>query len=232
MKHINYILIFLILVGCSSTRNLSKNSSIPTKFVFKKSIVYSQNGISNLKSKQDSLIDVTYKAEGKDSLKNKKLKDMQMIDFLSQTPETEVYLEIQNDTIWRYTKQNNKMIGDYLMIKKDSGILNYYNKSKSLNYRKYNLFAGNDEYELYENKKDRKVIKGFDCFKLTLVKIDKESELGNTLYEMYVTDQFELPIHSVINLTKFVPNTFPMEIRVSEEKLSGIAELYELIEIE
>jgi hypothetical protein len=48
---------------------------------------------------------------------------------------------------------------------------------------------------------------------------------------MYVTDQIELPIHSVINISKFVPNSFPMEILVSEENLSGLANLYELIEI-
>lgn len=232
MKGFNHILIFLLLISCSTTKKLSKNGSIPTKFVFKKSMVSSQRGISNLKLKQDSLIDVMYSPNRKDSLKNKKLEDMQITDFLSQTPETIVHIEIQNDTIWRYTKQNDKMIGDYLMIQKNSGILNYYDKSKSLNYKKYNLFARNDEYEIYEDKKDRKEIKGFDCFKLKLVKIHKESDLGNTIYEMYVTEQFELPVHSVINLTKFVPNIFPMEIKVSEEKLSVMSELYELIKIE
>jgi len=195
-------------------------------------MVTSQSGISDLKSKTDSLIDVTYNPKGKDSLMNKRLKEMQMTEFLAQTPETEIYVEVQKDSIWRYTKQNGAMIGDYFMIQKNSGILNYYDKSKSVNYRKYDLFSQNQEYEIIENKKDRKEINGFDCFKLKLVKIDKESDLGNTIYEMYVTDQIDLPIHSVINLTKLVPNTFPMEIKVSEEKLSGMAELYELIGIE
>jgi len=231
-KHINYILIILFLVGCSSTKELTKNNSKPTKFVFKKSIVSSQNGISDLKSKTDSLIDATYNPSRKDSVMNKKLREMKMINFLTQTPETEIYVDIQNDSIWRYTKQKGIMIGDYFMIQKNSGILNYYDKTKTVNWRKYDLFTENDEYEITENRKDRKKIKGFDCFKLTFVKKDTESDLGNTIYEMYVTDKIDLPVHSVVNLTKLVPNTFPMEIRISEENLSGLVELYELIEIE
>lgn len=232
MKHINYILIFLFLVGCSSTKKLKENNSKPTKFVFKKSMVSSQSGISNLESKMDALIDVTYKPNGKESLTNKKLKEMQMTEFLTQTPEAEIYVEIQNDSIWRYTKQKGKMIGDYFMIKKNSGILNYYDKSKSINYKKYDLFAHNDEYQIVKNPKDKKFIKSLECYKLTIIKKDKESALGNTIYEMYVTEQIELPIHSVVNLTKLIPNKFPMEIKIWKEKLSGMSELYELIEIE
>lgn len=232
MKHKNYILILLILVSCSTSKKLTERISQPTKFVFKKSMVSSQKGITELKSKTDSLIDATYNPKEKDSLMNKMLKEMQMTEFLSQTPETEIYVEVKNDSIWRHTKQNGQMIGDYFMVQKDSGILNYYDKSKSVNYRKYDLFAKNHKYEIIENRKDRKEINGFDCYKLTLIKQDAESDLGNTIYEMYVTDQIELPVHSVINLTKLIPKTFPMEIKISEEKLSGIAEQYELIKIE
>ncbi len=149
-----------------------------------------------------------------------------------QTPETELFIEVKNDSIWRHTKQDGKIIGDYFMIEKNLGILNYYDKSKSVNYRKYDLFAKNDEYEIIEDRKDRKDISGFDCYKLIMVKQDTKSDLGNTIYEMYVTDEIDLPLHSVINLTKRVPNTFPMEISITEEKLPGQAERYELIRIE
>ena len=64
-----------------------------------------------------------------------------------------------------------------------------------------------------------------------MIKKDPLSELGNTNYEMYVTDKLELPVHSVINLTQFVPDTFPMEIKITEEKLTGMSEVYTLIHI-
>lgn len=232
MKHINYILILLILISCSTSKKLTEPSSQPTKFVFKKSMVSSKSGITELKSKTDSLINATYNPKRKDSLMNKELKEMQMTEFLIQTPETEIYIEVKNDSIWRYTKQNGKLIGDYFLIQKNSGVLNYYDKSKTVNYRKYDLFAKNHKYEIIENRKNKKEINGFDCYKLTLITKDEETDMGNTIYEMYVTDKIELPIHSVINLTKLVTNTFPMEIRISEEKLSGLAEQYELIKIE
>ena len=231
MKHTIYILVLLILVGCSSTKKLTENNSKPAKFIFKKSIVATQSGISNLESKTDSLIDTSYNPNGTDSLINKKIKGIQMTDFLTQTPQTEIYVEVINDSIWRHTKQNGKMIGDYFMINRSNGILYYYDKSKSVNYRKYDLFAQNDEYIVTENRKDRKDIKGFDCYKLTLIRKDLESDLGNTVYEMYVTELIDLPAHSVINLTKQISNIFPMEIKVSEKNLPGMTESYELIEI-
>ena len=232
MKHITHILIFLFLAGCSSTKELAKNNTQHTKFVFKKSMVSSETGILNFESKHDSLIDAMVSPEGKDSLMNKQLKALQMTDFLTQTSDTEIHIEVQNDSVWRYKKLKGEMIGDYVMIPKDNGILHYYDRSKSINYSKSDLFGGNYEYEVSVNRKDRKEIKGFNCFKLTLVRFDEESDFGNTIYEMYVTDQINLPIHSVINVGKFLPETFPMEIKLFEEKLPGLVEQYELIEIE
>jgi hypothetical protein len=223
---------WIILILNLSISVVYGQSKQPKKFVFKKSMISSKSGIADLESKTGSLIDATYKPNEKDSLINRKLKEVQMTEFLTQTPETEIYVEIQNDSIWRHTKQKDKIIGDYFMIQKNNGILNYYDKSKSVNYKNYDLFAQKNKYEIIENRKDKKQIKGFDCYKLTLIKKDTESDLGNTIFEMYVTDQIELPIHSVINLNKLVPNTFPMEIKISKEKLSGIIELYELIRVE
>ncbi len=232
MKYIAYFLLLLISINCSAQEKIAEESKYPTRFVFKKSLLTTQQGVAGLKSKTDSLIDAQYNPQGKDSLVNKDLKEVQMTQFLTQSPDTEIHVEIRNDSIWRYTKQNGKLIGDYLLIQKNGGILYYYDKSRSVNYSKYDLFDEIHKYGITENRNSRKEISGFQCYKLILIKENLESDLGNTIYEMYVTDQIALPIHSVINLTKFVPNTFPMEIIVTEEKLPGIAVKYELIEIE
>lgn len=231
MKQIPYILVLLVFVGCSTSKKQTGSKSQPTKFVFKKSTVSSQGGISKLESKLDSLINSKSSLNGNDSLLKEDLKKVLSPKMLLDIPEKEINIEILNDSIWRYTTQEGKMFGDYLMIQKNSGVLNYYDKSKSVNYKKYDLFATNNEYEVIENRKDRKEIKEFDCYKLTLIKKEPESDLGNTIYEMYVTNQIDLPIHAVINLGKLVQNSFPMEIRVSEENLPGMETRYELIEI-
>lgn len=216
MKHINSILLLLILTSCSTSKKLTEANSQPTKFVFKKSMFFSINRAIEFKPKADSLM-------------NRETKKLQISEFLTQTPETEIHIKIENDSIWRHIEQYGKMIGDYLMVEKSNGILNYYDKSKTVNYKKYDLFAKNHKHEIIENRKDRKKIKGYDCYKLTLIKQDIKNDLVNTIYEMYVTNLIELPIHSVVNITKLVPNTFPMEIIISEKNLSGISEKYELL---
>jgi hypothetical protein len=232
MKNIKFIIIFLVLTGCFSVKKTANKSFIPKAFVFNKSIVSSEDGVSKLKSKQDSVIDRVYPLNGKDSIVNMSLKKIKMTDFLTITPTTEILINIKNDSIWRYRKQNGKMIGDFFLIDKNKGILSYFDKSKTINYKNHNLFSHDDKYQILEDKTDKKNIQGFECYKLEVIKIDKKSDLGNTNYEMYVTNEIELPVHSVINLTKFIPNTFPLEIKVREEKLPGIIEFYQLIKVE
>jgi hypothetical protein len=192
-------------------------------------MIYSKSGFMNFKSKMDSVIKANFNQNEKDSLLDKKL---QLTELLTNTHETEIHIEVLNDSIWRHTKEKGKMIGDYFMIQKNNGILHYYDKSKFLNYKKHNLFENKKEYEVIENKKKLRKIKGFDCFKLILIRKNKESDLGNTIYEMYVTNEINLPIHSVINLNKLFENIFPMSIKIAQGKLSGITEYYELIKIE
>ena len=231
MKKRYFIIIFLVLTGCFSSQKTTIKGFIPKGFVFNKSIVSSEAGILTLKSKQDSMIDRTYGLNGKDSLINMRLKKIIMTDFLTKTSEIKIHIDIKNDSIWRFRKQKGKMIGDFFLIHKKNGVLSYFDKTKTIKYKKHDLFNHNDTYQIIENRSDKKNIQGFDCYKLKIIKIDKESDLGNTIYDMYVTNEIKLPVHSVICVTKLIPNTFPLEIRGKEEKLPGIIEFYHLIKI-
>lgn len=204
----------------------------PTRFVFQKSIVATAKASSNLIFKQDSLIDEIYHPNGKDSLTVKKLKELQMEELFTRSPQTEIIVEVQNDSIWRHTRQDGTMIGDFLLLQKNSGVLNYYDKTKSVNYRKFDLLALQDSYDVIEDRNNTKLIKGFICHKLILIRKNSQSDLGDTMYSMYVTNQIDLPIHSVTNLSKLIPHTFPLEISVSEENLPGLVEHYILTEME
>ncbi|GER60391.1 hypothetical protein ULMA_24990 [Patiriisocius marinus] len=191
-----------------------------------------EEGIISLDTKTDSLIDTEYNQNRYDLLAINNLLKMQMTDFLTKTPIVNIHLEIIKDSIWRHKTQDGVMLGDYIMIHKNSGVLHYYDKLKSWNYRKHDLFAENHLYELIENRDNRKEINGYDCYQLILILQENDSDFGNTIYEMYVTNQINLPIHSVINLTKLVSNTFPMEISISSEKSPNISEKYTLIEMD
>jgi len=232
MKRLLRLFFVLLLISCSATKKLAEPQSQPTKFIFKKSIITSAEASSKLISKTDSLIDAIYDLNSTDSLTNLKLKELQMVELLTQPPPLEIIIEVQNDSIWRHTKQNGNMIGDFILLQKSNGAANYYDKSKTVNYSELDLFVHNDSYQVIEDRNSKKIINGFNCYKLTLIRKNSQTDFGNTIYAMYVTNEIDLPIHSVINLTKLVPNTFPLEISVSEEKFPGLAEQYVLIKME
>ena len=144
----------------------------------------------------------------------------------SNTPSTTVIVERKNDTVWRYVMENDKQIGDFLRIDK-SGNLYYHAKiDHSINYRKYELFDSSDSYKLSEWTSDRKTILGFDCYKVNLERTSVDN-IGpvTTLYSMYVTKQINLPLHTVINITKYF-DFFPLEIIISGFSLDGAVEHY------
>lgn len=233
MKKIIFILTSVFLVNCSTMKSVNQKKSLtPTKFVFNKYNTLTRSGMDELYNLKDSIADLEYDPKGKDSITNQYIKNTPLFNIPLDSNKIHIYVDIEGDSIWRYSKKEGKMIGDYLMIKKGNGNLNYYDKSKKVNYRKYDLFGKNETYKIVRKENDRKNIMGYECFKLELTKIKKDSEFGNTLYEMYVTDKIKLPIHSVINLTKLIPDLFPLEIRLRPEKvLTQMEVVYELIEI-
>ncbi|REH56166.1 hypothetical protein C7448_101199 [Tenacibaculum gallaicum] len=226
-------LLVLILFVVSLVQAQKKSSQLPESnryFVFKKSIEISQEGLSNFKQKQDSLIDSEYQLEEKDSLMNKKLKSLNLTKIFEKTGDVEIHVEYRNDSIWRFKKQKNEMIGGYFMILKEKGILHYYDKTKQHLYNKYNLFNKKYEYEVIRDLKNRRRIHGLDCFFIKLIRKDPEGNLGNTIYEMYVTNEIKLPLHSVLNINKYMENTFPVEVKIFENKLSGVVETIRLVQ--
>ena len=51
----------------------------------------------------------------------------------------------------------------------------------------------------------KKVILGYECFKVKIRKsasADEEFNMGDTIYEMYVTSDVDLPVHALLNITE------------------------------
>lgn len=224
----------LFLMGCTVAKNASNTSFIPKKLVFENYSVSEKQDAVQI-SKQNDFIDSLYDPSGEDSLENRALKEITFSNLWSETPATKLILEIVNDSIWRHIRQDGIMIGDYTMIlKSNSGIIHYYNKSKQFNYRNYDLFENRMEYkfEMNINRNDRKIILGYDCYKLILVRRDNDISMGNTTYEMYVTDKIDLPAHSVAFGIDLQPGLSPLEVSIKESFLPSVTEVYRLIEIE
>ncbi len=230
MKTIFYILIIVLFNNTSPfEKAIKKQDSAPTTFIFNKYRALTKSGLNEIKK---SAIDSEYNPNGKGTAYNELLKKNPLTNIPIDSNLINIHIEYKNDSIWRYTKENGDLKGDYILVNKENEIIKYYDESKSLCNKEENLFENSDKFQIIKNEEDRKTILGYNCFKLTIIKIKEKSEFGNTILEMYVTDKIELPIHSVINLTKYIPNLFPLEIRIKpEKKITQMELVFEIAQI-
>ncbi len=217
----------LVLNSCSTTRALSSRYSFPTTFVFKNYTSTSHNGQDSLQYKQNFIID----AKDGDEQYKRQLKEALSEIFEMQKRQSELHIEVQNDSIWRYILSEDQSISSKFMIRKNDGILHYYDSSGRILHNKHNLFVDENKFIIKEDKSDSKLIQGFNCHKLVLTIINPENDLGNTIYEMYVTNKIDLPVHAVLNVTALIPKSFPLYIKISEENLPGFIEIYEIVSV-
>jgi hypothetical protein len=233
MKTIFHFLITVLLINTATTGNvIKKHNSEPTQFIFNKYRALTKSGITELAKMKKSAIDSELNPPGKGTNINETLKSFPLTNIPIDSNLVKIHIEVNNDSIWRYTKENGNLKGDYILINKEDGIIKYYDTTKTVNKRERNLFKNNDTFQIIRNEQERKTIQGYDCFKITIIKIKEKSEFGNSILEMYVTDKIELPMHSTINLTKFIPDLFPLEIRIrAEKKITQMELVYEIVEI-
>ena len=232
MRYSIFCLFFLFLMGCSLSKKTSERPTSPTKFVFYAYEYREKDRVSGVVIKPDSFLDSLYDPKGVDSLINRSLKEIYLSDLWKVTEGSNHHIEVKNDSIWRHSERSGIAIGAYTMSLKNSGVIHYYDETRQVNHRKFDLFENENEYDVVINKADRKTIQGYDCFKLILVRRETSYFLGNTIYEMYVTDKIHLPVHSVVSVTKLFHDLFPMEVLIKEDFLPGKVGVYRLIEIE
>lgn len=154
-----------------------------------------------------------------------------------KTYKIESHIELKDDAIWRYTTHDGEIYGDFIQVDKAGNCIYYDKTDKSIINRKFNLFDKPKKFKLDEFPNDKKMIFGYNCHKvkITLMEQFKEAktiDFGNTIYEMYVTSEINLPVHAVIDLSINLANYFPLEIRTWSTKLSNSQEVYELLNIE
>jgi len=148
-------------------------------------------------------------------------------DFGSQ----KVTINFSKDTIWQYSS-DHIIEGDYYRIDYRTGKSWLHNKNPQMPIREGFPFIGTYQSDtLISNKKDRKTILGFDCYKViyTIVpKNDEDAEIdeGNIICEMYVTDKIGLPVHALVPTQRLLDQFFPLEIIKRYTKLKGIEEHY------
>jgi len=157
-------------------------------------------------------------------------------EFALDTMQHSIKISFMPDTIWQYHIGNNNSVGDYFRIDPITG--------KSWHFTNTNFTKPNHDFIGYYksgnvtiDKKDRKQIRGFDCYKVVYeleTKTDDDENFkindGNTIYEMYVTEQIALPIHALFITHELLNTFFPLEIIKYQKNLKGIKESYSITE--
>jgi hypothetical protein len=238
-KLIGLLLFILTLISCHTAKN-SVNSTIfnEGKIVFENYGESTNESKTIIESKLDSVIDKSIK----DSTNNYSKAEMssfkdfaveQMLNF----PKTQLIIDIDKDTIWRYKKENGEVVGEIEKLIKYNGLLSFYSRldrskesSKSID-----LFKIKVDYKINIDKKQRKKILGYDCYKVMIVSKEENemnNDFGDSIYEMYVSDRINLPIHALYNFTKLLPNCFPLELTITSSNMKGLKEIYKAVSIE
>ena len=234
MRYISICLSVLFLGSSFNSVKVSRIHSQPVKLIYENVYLSYKQDVSAIAA-YNTFADSLYDSNGMDSLLNRSLKEINSSDLWPEAAATKFYIEVLHDSIWRHTRQNEKMIGDYTMIlKKNDGIIHLYDKSKKWNYQKFDLLSAQKDAEttVTTNKNDRKIIHGYDCFKLIIVEEGNEDFSGKTICEMYVTYKIDLPAYVLEPAKQNLPGLFPLEVVVKTYFMPAMQEVYRLVEIE
>ncbi len=238
VRLIGTLFVLLLLISCKT----SNRAIIPTPFKEGKIIFDKYNEITEEGKKQANNLfdDIINKVSSDSNQTHSKaeilaFKSMVLADMFKEN-KSEVTINVKKDTIWRFQKQNERYI-DYNRVEKNNGFLHFYDyPNTSIESRPYfDLFKENIDCSIEIDKNQRKKILGYDCYKVILIpkieKIDKTIPLGDTVFEMYVTEQIDLPIHSLINIGKLF-SFFPLEVISYESNIKGLKEIHKVVKIE
>lgn len=237
MKKILFIFL-VVLYACTSTKDLSKKGDGNiSKLVFRHYWEISEEGVESFNTLQDSLFAQLESEIELDSTRLELARQFSLAEIFKATPESEIHIEVNQDTIWRFQIQNGDIIGDFFRVDRTKGILYYHAKvDRNKIYYQSNLFERGGEYYCQEYPNDRKEILGFSCFKVIIrQKEQREGEIpltaGDTIYEMYVTRDIKLPVHALFNFTKDFSEFFPLEVKSWGEGIAGVQDIYKIKEI-
>ena len=234
MRKYQTFIILLTFISCKAQKDINVNKN-NINLIFEHSFVIDINAEKLLLEMQNEIKSGDINLNETDTTEYEIMDNKSKVDLLKETPKTKIHIEFKNDSIWRYTTERDIIIGDIFSLSKNNGNLDYRPKfEREKIYRTFDLFANNDKYIVEINHNKTKKILNYNCYYVKLTRIENDNgeySSCNTIYEMFVTKSINLPVHSIINISKNFPEFFPLEIKVWQEKLIGTYEFYSASEI-
>lgn len=202
----------------------------PKKIVFDKTTIYDSSGSKTMDSLTTSMeSDFQFLADSDSAWKVLKYELKEISDFIKMESEIseQRVVETIRDTLWAYTIKGGNIRG-MERIDKVGQMHSYTNDKRREGTGPVEVSLNRDD-RLKIFKKDREKILGIRCYKIVLELI-QEGELGNTIYEMYVTKKIKLPLHALVWVDKDYA-FFPLEVKRYMKKYPGIIEKWQAMSI-
>ena len=246
MKRLIGIYVFILLhISCKTTHKTVNPSFFKEgKIVFETSPSVTDEGKKQLENHFDSLVNILANKAAADSnqmLKRSDImafKNMVLSDILD-AKKASLTIKVNGDNIWRYRQEEGQTYIKCERIGKNDGFLHYYSYPDTITERNpyFKLFQSKTEYTIQIDKQQRKKILGYDCYKVILIQKEGEQDndvpisLGDTVFEMFVTDDILIPAHSVYNFGQFF-SFFPLEIVTYGSNIKGLKDIYKVKSID
>jgi hypothetical protein len=145
--------------------------------------------------------------------------------IISESENLKIVHQYAKDTIYSHKFENGKKVSTIFFDKATAIIYNNYNQEEIKD------FYNEEIIEIKEYKNQRKIIKGYDCFKVNYSYIEQAEDdypLKIIRYkrEMWVTEKIKLPFLSMIKDKRLLFDYFPLEIIEHVDGIDGLNTTY------
>ncbi|NQX81645.1 MAG: hypothetical protein HRT66_06595 [Flavobacteriaceae bacterium] len=205
----------------------------------------SSEGEASIKRFSKKLYQIILEKGGDSSRATFLTQDGMFLDMIRTSMSQNIQIQTSGDTIWRTEHfMNTQGVMNGWQLFKTNGLFGSVFALNNVSLEENELDdLFKDEIKpvrLEKDITDRKNILGYDCFKVILeipeILDDTDDmpfpiKLGNSVYEMYVTNDIDLPMHALINVPVFL-NFFPLEVFEYTTELKGNFLVYNVISVD
>ncbi len=138
------------------------------------------------------------------------------------------------------TKSSSLFNEEWISIDRNSRTMNHYyiSKDKSSKVTKFPLDRTTFRdikvtYETKEDKNDKKIILGYECFRVIVTETIIDAEYGTEvkIYDMYVTNQIDLPFHLLNTTLKQTIDSCPLQLSTFRKDKENSFSIMKAVEI-
>ncbi len=224
-----------LLIGACA---IKKDTAMTTKAKSISKIIYDyyyefpKDAAISLDEYQDTLIS-NFESKYGLSLSEEETKAIRILDKLKDVKPSEIHLEFKEDTVWRYKTDDGLVKTELARVDLEEGVYHIFSDADTI---QINFFEGDSTYTVHQISKKEETILGYNCNQILINGCAESIEkypysIGNSIFELWVTNEIDLPMHSIVPINKKYQKKIPLKARIWDSECDGIIRIYEAKEI-